>query len=61
MGGDILATSIVDKINAISNISLNAGLVLVGTYSKNQLSADLTNGGWSSLIEKYNLDIVDIV
>ena len=61
MGGDILATSIIDKINTISNISHNAGLVLVGTYSKKQLSSDLTNGGWSSLIEKYNLDIVDIV
>ena len=61
MGGDILATGIIDKINAISNISHNAGLVLVGTYSKKQLSGDLTNGGWGSIIEKYNLDIVDIV
>ncbi len=61
MGGDILATSIIDKINAISNLSHNAGLVFAGTNSKKQLSNNLTNGGWGSLIEKYNLNIVDTV
>jgi len=61
MGGDILATSIIDKINTISNLSHNAGLVFAGTNSKKQLSNNLTNGGWGSLIEKYNLNIVDTV
>jgi len=61
MGGDILATTIIDKINAISNISHNTGLVFAGTYSKKQLSSNLTNGGWSSIIEKHNLSIVDTV
>ena len=61
MGGDILATSIIDKINTISNITNNAGLVFAGTDSKKQLSNNLTNGGWSSLIEKHNLNIVDTV
>jgi len=61
MGGDILAANIIDKINGISNLSHNAGLVFAGTYSKKQMSSNLTNGGWGSLIEKYNLDIVDTV
>jgi len=61
MGGDILATSIIDKINAISNLSHNTGLVFTGTYSKKQLSSNLANGGWNSIIEKYNLNIVDTV
>ncbi len=61
MGGDILATNIIDKINAISNLSHNTGIVFAGTYSKKQLSSNLDNGGWSSLIEKYNLNIVDTV
>jgi len=61
MGGDILATTIIDKINAISNLSHNTGLVFAGTYSKKQLSSNLDNGGWSSLIEKHNLNIVDTV
>jgi len=61
MGGDILATNIIDKINAISNLSHNTGLVFAGTNSKKQLSSNLTNGGWGSLIEKHNLNIVDTV
>jgi len=61
MGGDILATNIIDKINAIPNLSHNTGLVFAGTYSKKQLSSNLTNGGWGSIIEKYNLNVVDTV
>jgi len=61
MGGDILAISIIDKINSISNLSNNAGLVFAGTNSKKHLSSNLSNGGWGSIIEKYNLNIVDTV
>ncbi|MFQ5476181.1 MAG: hypothetical protein ACE5DT_04030 [Nitrosopumilus sp.] len=61
MGGDILATNLIDKINSISNLANNTGLVFAGTNSKKQLSNNLTNGGWNSLIEKHNLSIVDIV
>ena len=61
MGGDILAANIIDKINAISNLTHTSGLVLVGTYSKKQLSGDLINGGWDSLIKKHNMDIIDTV
>jgi len=61
MGGDILATNIIDKINAIPNLSHNTGIVFAGTFSKKQLSSNLTNGGWGSLIEKYNLNVLDTV
>jgi len=61
MGGDILATNIIDKIISISNLADNTGLVFAGTNSKKQLSSNLTNGGWGSLIEKHNLKVVDTV
>ena len=61
MGGDILAISIIDKINSISNIAHNTGIVFAGTNSKKQLSTTLVNGGWGFIIEKYNLNIVETV
>ncbi len=61
MGGDVLATNIIDKINSIPDLKKNTGLVFAGTHSKRQLSGNLGNGGWSSLIEKHNLDVVDTV
>ena len=61
MGGDILATGIIDKINLISNMKNTTGMVFAGTHTKRQLSGNLENGGWSSLIEKHNLNIIDTV
>lgn len=61
MGGDILATNVIDKVNAIPNLTNNTGLVFSGTNSKKQLSNNITNGGWNSIIEKHNLVIVDTV
>ena len=61
MGGDILATSIIDKINLITNLRKNTGIVFAGTNSKKELSQNLTNGGWSSLIDKHNLSVIDTV
>ena len=61
MGGDVLATAIIDKINSISSIKNNAGMVFAGTHTKRQLSGNLENGGWSSLIEKHGLNVVDTV
>ena len=61
MGGDILATSIIDKINSITNLRKNTGIVFAGTNSKKELSQNLTNGGWSSLIDKHDLSVIDTV
>jgi len=61
MGGDVLATNIIDKINSIPDLKGKTGLVFAGTHSKRQLSGNLGNGGWSSLIEKHNLDVTNTV
>ena len=61
MGGDVLATSIIDKINSITNLKNETGVVFAGTHTKRQLSGNLENGGWSSLIEKHDLKVIDTV
>ena len=61
MGGDILATSIIKKINSITNLKMNTGIVFAGSDTKRQLSGNLSNGGWSSLIEENQLDVLDTV
>ena len=61
MGGDVLATSIIDRINSIENLKKYTGIVFAGTNTKRQLSGNLENGGWSALIEKHNLKVIDTV
>ena len=61
MGGDILATSIIEKINSNIDQRKNTGLVFAGTHAKRDLSGNLPNGGWSSLIEKHDLNVIDTV
>lgn len=61
MGGDVLATSIIDRINSIENLRKDTAIVFAGTNTKRQLSGNLENGGWSTLIEKHNLKVIDTV
>ncbi len=61
MGGDILATSIIEKIHSNSDLKNNACIVFAGTHIKRQLSGNLENGGWSSLIKKHNLKIINTI
>ena len=61
MGGDVLATCIIDRINSIENLRKNTGIVFAGTNTKRQLSGNLEKGGWSNLIEKHNLKVIDTV
>ena len=61
MGGDILATGIIEKINSIQNLKNNTGIVFAGTHTKRQLSGNLENGGWSTLIEKHDLKVMETV
>lgn len=61
MGGDVLATSIIEKINSDSKLKDNTCIVFTGSHTKRQLSGNLENGGWSSLIEKHNLKIINTV
>jgi hypothetical protein len=61
MGGDILATSIIKKINSITNLKNNTGIVFAGSDTKRQLSGNLSEGGWSSLIEENKLSVIETV
>ena len=61
MGGDILATSIIEKLKSEKNLTQQTGLVFAGTHSKRQLSNNLENGGWSTLIEKHNLGVIKTI
>lgn len=61
MGGDILATSIVEKISNIPNLKKNTCIVFAGTHSKRQFSDIQTDGGWSSLINKHGLKVIKTV
>ncbi|MBI5859691.1 MAG: hypothetical protein HZB73_03100, partial [Nitrosarchaeum sp.] len=60
MGGDILATNIIEKIST-TNLKKNTCVVFAGTHSKRQLSGNESEGGWSSLINKHGLKIIKIV
>jgi len=61
MGGDVLATSIINRINSIENLRKDTGIVFAGTNTKRQLSGNLENGGWSTLIEQHNLKVIETV
>ncbi|MEZ7989149.1 MAG: hypothetical protein QMC56_02445 [Nitrosopumilus sp.] len=61
MGGDLLAASIIEKINSIANLKTSTGVVFAGTHTQRQLSGNLSNGGWSTLIEKHQLNVIDTV
>jgi len=60
MGGDILASSIIEKIS-LDKIKDKAGIVFAGTQSKKQLSSNLAHGGWSSLIDKHGLIVTKTI
>lgn len=45
MGGDVLATNIIEKINTINELQNNTSIVFAGTHVKRQLSGNLENGG----------------
>ena len=61
MGGDILANSIIEKINSDSNLRKNTGMVLAGTLSKKYSSENMSEGGWGSIIEKNNLKAIQTI
>lgn len=61
MGGDVLASGIIEKIKSINNLKENTGIVFAGTNSKRQLSGNLPDGGWNSLINRFQLDVKETV
>ncbi|MHA7647270.1 hypothetical protein [Nitrosopumilus sp. S4] len=61
MGGDILATGVIEKIKSLPSISKNTGMVFAGTNSKRQLSNNQNHGGWNEVIIHNNLNLIDTV
>ena len=55
MGGDVLAASIIEKINSFENIKNKTGIVFAGSHSKRKLSGNQKSGGWSVLIDDHQL------
>lgn len=56
MGGEILATSILTNLD--SELKQKTCMVLTGSYSEKYSLNDRKDGGWSSLIEKNNLKVI---
>ena len=61
MGGDILAANIIEKINSISELKNDTCIVFAGSNTKRTLSGNLKDGGWSSLINKHDLKVINTV
>jgi len=54
MGGTALASSVLEKINSISNLT-NIGWVFAGTYSQKYQPDPKNEAGWGTLMQKNNL------
>ncbi len=65
MGGDIWASSIIEKLNTIPNIKKNIGITFAGTYSKKYFSGtrseSMSDGGWKSIIDKNDLKVIKTI
>jgi len=64
MGGDILASSIIEKLNNICDLK-NVGMTFAGTYSKKYFpgtsSENMAEGGWKPIIEKNNMKVTKTI
>ena len=65
MGGDLLAADLIKKISVDSNLRKSCILVFAGSNPRRDTHIDTTaddkTGGWSSLINEYRLQIVNII
>jgi len=65
MGGDILAGSVIEKINEIPNLKKNTSIAFTGTYSKKYFLGNrpenLSEGGWKSVFDKNDLKVIKTV
>ena len=57
--GEMLATSILTNLD--SELKQKTCMVLTGSYSEKYSLNDRKDGGWSSLIEKNNLKVIQSV
>ena len=61
MGGDILASSAIEKILKDGPDKPGAVFVFAGSHSRKGLAANTKNAGWYETIKRYNLRVVDTV
>ena len=59
MGGDVLATSIIENLD--SKIKQKTCMVFAGSYSEKYSFGDTSEAGWGKLIDKNNLKIIKSV
>ena len=65
MGGDILANSIIEKLDENPSLEKIAGMTFAGTYSKKYFpgteAKNMAEGGWKAVINKNNLKVLKTV
>ncbi len=60
MGGIVLASSVLEKINSLSNLK-NIGWVFAGSFSQKYQPDPKNEAGWGTLIEKNNLKSIQTI
>ena len=61
MGGDMLAAGIIGKIKNIGDLKDRTAVTFAGTHAKRELSQNLQDGGWSTLMAKHDLGVIGTV
>jgi hypothetical protein len=61
MGGTALATGVLENLSSNHTLMKNTGMVFSGTYSKKYPSDPMSNAGWGSLINKYDLRLINTI
>ena len=61
MGGSMLASGILGKIESIYNLKKKTGWVFAGTFSQKYLRDPKNEAGWGTLIEKNNLKSIQTI
>jgi hypothetical protein len=57
--GEILATSLLTKINEITQLKYSAGFNFMGSHIMKEYTRDKTKWGWGKIIEHFDLDIIE--
>lgn len=58
--GEMLANSVLEKILS-SGLKKSAGFVLMGSYVKRKFARDNSQWGWSEVIDKFGLDVRQVI
>ncbi|MFL6367733.1 MAG: hypothetical protein ACJ72T_04185 [Nitrososphaeraceae archaeon] len=57
--GEILATSLLTKINEITQLKYSAGFNFMGSHIMKEYTRDKTKWGWGKIIEHFDLDVIE--